>query len=598
MIATRTMTTLAIGLIALVSAAPAPLANAADLSKVLRVALPDITSLDPQQGTDLYSTRITSHIFEGLYQYDYLSTPARIVPNTAAAMPEVSDDGRTWTIRLLQGIRFADDASFRGKPRELVADDYAYSLKRWLDPNLKGGGDPQLTDLLVGARAVVDAARKPGAKFDYDARIEGLRAVDRRTLQLKLSQPDYTLLERLASLPSFAVAREAIEAAGADVMTRPVGTGPYRLSEWKRGSRVVLEANPYYRTITFPDSADPSNRALVQSMKSTKLPAIGRIEVSIIEEQLPELLAFDRGDLDYIALAGQTVERALTDGQLRPEYAARGIQHMRYVVPALIYTYFNMEDPVVGGFAAERVALRRAIGMGFNTPDFIRVLYAGQGMPANQLLPPGVVGHDAALDGKSSYDPAGARALLDRFGYKDRGGDGFRETPDGKPLALTQNSMPDSWSREADTLWIKSMQSIGIRMQINTAPFADLLKQSLAGQLQMFNLGIRSLDSSGYQILQTLWGKSPPDTNRARFKLADYDRAYEAFVRTAPGAERNAMVRRMSDLVQAYAPLAYQVYPIGNFVLQPWVKGFYQSPFGFSWKYLDIDNAKRTVASK
>ena len=589
---------LALAALTLAWAVVAPIALAADAAKVLRIALPDITSLDPQQGTDLYSTRITTHIFEGLYQYDYLSTPAKIIPDTAAAMPEITDNGRTWSVRLQKGIRFADDAAFRGKPRELVADDYVYSLKRWLDPNLKGGGDPQLTDLLVGARPVIDAARKPGATFDYDAPIDGLRSIDRHTLQLKLTAPDYTLLERLASLPSFAVAREAVEAAGADVMTRPVGTGPYRLTEWKRGSRIVLEANPHYRMLTFPDSADPANRALVQRMKGVKLPAIGRIEVSIIEERLPELLAFERGELDYVALGGQTTDRVLADGKVRPEFAARGIQHVRYVVPALIYTYFNMEDPVVGGYTPERIALRRAIGMGFNTPGFIRVLYAGQAIPANQLLPPGVTGHDPALATKSSYDPAGARALLDRFGYKDRNGDGLREMPHGKPLVLTQNSLPDSWSREADTLWLKSMEAIGLKMQINTAPFADLLKQSLAGQLQMFNLGIRSLDSSGYQILQTLWGKSPPDTNRARFKLAEYDNAYEAFVRTAPGPERNALVRRMSELVQAYAPMTFQVYSVGNTVLQPWVKGYYPSAFGFSWKYLDIDNTQRNVAGK
>ena len=589
---------LALTALALAWAVATPPAAGSDASKVLRVALSDITSLDPQQGTDLYSTRIASQIFEGLYEYDYLSTPAKIVPNTAADMPEISSDGRTWTIRLKHGIRFADDASFHGKPRELVASDYVYSLERWLDPNLKGGGEPQLTDLIVGARGVVDAARKPGAKFNHDAPIAGLQATDRYTLQLRLSAPDYTLLERLASLPSFAVAREAIEAAGDDVMTRPVGTGPYRLKEWKRGSRVVLEANPYYRTLAFPDSTDAANRALVQSMKGAKLPAIGRIEVSIIEELLPELFAFDRGDLDYIALGGQTFERVLDNGKLRPDYAARGIQHMRFVVPALVYTYFNMDDPVVGGYTPERVALRRAIGMGFNTPGFIRVLYAGQAIAANQLLPPGVTGHDPTLDKKTSYDPDAARALLDRFGYKDRDGDGFRETPDGKPLVLTQNSLPDSWSRENDTLWLKSMEAIGIRMQINTAPFADLLKQSLAGQLQMFNLGIRSLDSSGYQILQTLWGKAPPDTNRSRFKLAEYDRAYEAFVRTAPGPERNAQARRMSELVLAYAPMTFQVYQVGNVVLQPWVKGYYPSAFGFSWKYLDIDRSKHSIARK
>ena len=90
---------------------------------------------------------------------------------------------------------------FSGEPRELVAGDYVYALKRWLDPTLRGGGEPALTDLIVGARPVVDAASKPGAKFDYDRPIDGLRAVDRTRCQLRSTSVDYTLLERLAGLP-------------------------------------------------------------------------------------------------------------------------------------------------------------------------------------------------------------------------------------------------------------------------------------------------------------------------------------------------------------------------------------------------------------
>ena len=151
-------------------------AIAADPAKVLRVSSNDITSLDPQQGTDLSSTRIASHIFEGLYEFDYLASPAKVVPNTAEALPAIADGGRTWTIRLKKGIRFTDDAAFKGKPRELIAEDYVYSIKRRLDPNLRSGGDTALTDLIAGARGVVDAARKPGARFDYDKPIDGLRA--------------------------------------------------------------------------------------------------------------------------------------------------------------------------------------------------------------------------------------------------------------------------------------------------------------------------------------------------------------------------------------------------------------------------------------
>jgi ABC-type transport system substrate-binding protein len=151
-------------------------AAAADPAKVLRVAQGDIDSLDPEQWGDYFSSWVGVAIFEGLYEWDYLAAPARLAPNTAAALPTVSDDGRTWTIPLKRGIYFTDDLAFRGKRRELVAEDYVYAFKRFLDPNLRLGGSLALTEALAGARAAVDAARKPGARFDYDAPMEGLRA--------------------------------------------------------------------------------------------------------------------------------------------------------------------------------------------------------------------------------------------------------------------------------------------------------------------------------------------------------------------------------------------------------------------------------------
>ena len=573
-------------------AASALTAGAADPGKVLRVSLGDITSLDPQQGTDLRSTRIASHIFEGLYQFDYLANPARVIPNTAETMPQFDDGGRTWTIRLRKGIRFTDDPAFKG-PRELVAQDYVYAIKRRLDPNLRGGGDAALTDLFVGARSVVDPARKPGAKLDYDAPIEGLRAIDRYVLQFRLTKPDYTLLERLAVLDTFAVAREAIEAAGPDVMSKPVGTGPYRLVEWKRASKIVLEANPHYRTIAFPTSNDPAHAALIKSMSGRKLPAIGRVEVSIIEEPNPEFLSFEQGSLDLLAFGSETTRRVLDGGKLKPEFARRGVVHLRQPAPFLTFTYFNLDDPVVGGYSTAQVALRRAIAMGFDTGELIRVLYAGMALPANQLLPPGVSGHDTSMPSRSIYDPAAARTLLDRFGFVDRDGDGYRETPDGKPLTVSRGTLPESWYREVDLLWKKNMDAIGIRMLVQQQTFAELLNLSLAGKLPMFNLGYRALAPSGYEILSTLWGKASADSNRSRFKRPEYDEAYEKFVATPDGPERLAAVRRMNELVAAYVPMTLHTHGISNVIVQPWLMGYTISAFGASWKYLDLDNGKR-----
>jgi ABC-type transport system substrate-binding protein len=566
---------------------------AADLHKVLRVASPDVTSLDPQQGTDLYSTRIASAIFEAPYEFEYLSAGSKIIPNTAESLPVITDDGKTWTIRLRKGIHFADDHVFKGKPRELVAEDYAYSIKRSLDPNLRGGGDPALSDLIVGVRPVVDAARKAGGKFDYDTPIAGLRATDRYTLVIRLAHADYTLLERLAGLTMMAVAREAVEAAGSDVMRRPVGTGPYRLAEWRPASKVVLVANPNYRKVMFPENADAPQQELVRSMRGKTLPQIGRIEISIIEESQPEILAFTQGELDYVTLSGDDTRRMMENGKLRPDLERRGIRHLRFGSPSVTFTYFNMDDPTVGGYSTQQIALRRAIGMGFNVDEMIRVLFAGNALPANQLLPPGVSGHDSGLPPKSLYDPAGARALLDRFGFKDRNGDGYRETPDGKPLTVVRGTLPESWYREADTLWKKNMDAIGIRMQVTQQTFAELLNLSRAGKLPMFNLGYRSLEPSGYQILQTLWGQSPRDTNPAQFKQAGYDTAYEAFLRTPAGPARVALARKMSEISQAYMPMILHTFGVGNVLYYPWVQGYWPSPFGFSFKYLDIDGAMR-----
>src|SRR5438034_2254515 len=169
---------------------------AADPHKVLRVSSPDIETLDPQQYNDDPSFEIISTIFEGLYEWDYLATTPTLTPVTAAGPPQISADGLTWTIRVKPGIYFTDDPAFKGKPRELVATDFVYSIMRWLDPNLRRGGAPSSADLIVGARAVVDAARATG-KLDYDRPIEGLRALDRYTLQMKLTSANYPIAEAI-----------------------------------------------------------------------------------------------------------------------------------------------------------------------------------------------------------------------------------------------------------------------------------------------------------------------------------------------------------------------------------------------------------------
>jgi ABC-type transport system substrate-binding protein len=144
-----------------------------------------------------------------------------------------------------------------------------------------------------------------------------------------------------------------------------------------------------------------------------------------------------------------------------------------------------MRDPVIGGFAKDKIALRRAMSMAYNVEEQIKVVRKGQAMHMQMPIPPGVIGHDPNYRSIIQYDPDTANKLLDYFGYK-KGADGWRTLPDGKPLLIALSSQPSSASRELDELWHKSLQSIGIRMETKIAPLVDNIQAAKACKLQMW----------------------------------------------------------------------------------------------------------------
>jgi ABC-type transport system substrate-binding protein len=572
-------------------------APAAPIVKTLRVAFPIAESgFDPQATSDLYSDHVQRAIFDTLYGFDYLARPYRRVPRTAAAMPQIDDGGRTWTIRVRPGIYFADDPAFQGKKRELTAADYIYAWKRLIDPRIRSPFSWYLQGKIVGADAVVDAARGSG-KFDYDAPIEGLSAPDRYTIRLRLKEPDYILFGYLCSSPMAAVAREVVERYGDTNgwnMEHPVGTGPFMLKSWRRGQQIVLDANPNFRDERFPEPVDDADRARFAGVRGKKLPLVDRVEISILEESNPRLLAFESRALDYVNLPSELADHALdASNRLRSEDAARGVALARLTQPAMQYAYFNMQDPVVGGYTNDKVALRRALVLAFNTDELIRVVYQGQALRATQPIPPNVPGHDDALNVAPAYDPAAARALLDKFGYVDRNGDGWRDLPDGRPLALVMAWTPSTRDREIYEIWQKNLKAIGVRIEFVKQKFPDLLKMGKAGQLQFWRVGWINAYAEGDAFVQLLYGGNIGQTNYARFDLPAYDELYRRSRTLPDGTERNGLYRRMSELVAAYNPWALNVYPIENTLVQPWVRGYKKHAYWeHPWQYVGVDTAQ------
>ena len=573
-------------------------ADWADPAKVLRIAFPiDVSGLDPAGTQETYASIVENRILDALYRWDYLARPYKFVPSIATGMPEISADGRVWTIRIRQGIYFSDDPAFGGKKRELTAADFVYSWKRLVDPRVRSPN----SDLLEGKIVELDEAvakGKTSGRLDYDAEIKGLRAIDRYTLRIELVQPDYTFLQILDGAAFRAVAREVIEKyadASGRAMDHPVGTGQYRLKERQAGHRIVLEANPGYRDERFPPApanADAATKAVADSMKGKRLPQIGRIEISIVEETNPRLLMFNTGQIDLLDVPGDVAPKMIDGkGNLLPEFAAHGIRLERAIELGITFSYFNMEDPVVGGYTPEKIALRRAICAAYNLADEVRVIRNGEALPATQPIPPDVEGHVPGYKGLSPYDPATARALLDKFGYRDRNGDGLRELPDGKPLVIHYTSGVGAVYREFDNLWQRSMREVGIRMEFQIQTFTESFKAAHEGKLQFAGFGWSGDIADDF--MRQFYGPNAGSGNLSRFRNAEYDALFEKSRRTADTAERNKLYEAMTRIVSAQAPWCFNTYRISSTVVAPRIRGYRKNPHYFltPWEYLDIDTA-------
>ncbi len=578
-------------------------AHAADMNKTVRFAFRIAeTGFDPQLETDRYSAFILEAIFDSLLTYDYLARPTKLIPNSTIAMPEVADGGATYTFKLKPGIFFSDDPAFKGRKRELVAQDYAYSLLRFFDPQVRSPNLYFLEGKIIGADEARARALKSG-KFDYDAPVAGLEVLDRYTLRVRLKQPDYNFLYIMAMPTAGAVAREVAEYYKEDLRSHPVGSGPYVLKEWQRSSRIMLEANPHYREDYFEGAPedDPNDRQIAANLKGRRLPLAGRIEVAVIDEIQPRWLSFVNQEFDYLEVIPEDfINIAAPNGKLAPSLARQRIRLQREPQLEITLTaYYNMNDAVIGGYTPEKIALRRAMNLAYNGDEEIYVVRKGQAMRAQGPIAPGVAGYDANFRSiNEEYNPAKAKALLDLFGYLDRDGDGYREMPDGAKLLLEFASPSTAEYRDLDTVWQKSMDAIGIRIKFRKEKWPDLNKAGKLGQLQVGAFYAWGADfPDGDNFLQLLYGPNSGQSNYANFKLPEYDRLYEKTRRMPDSPERTALYQEMTKLFLIYAPWKLGVHRIHSHVNYPWLLNYKKHPILHQgWKYLDIDVAMQKKA--
>ena len=328
----------------------------------------DWRSFDPAIAFDQYASPFQTLLFRGLLDYDASGT--QLVPDQASDW-NISPDGKIYTFHLKPGAKFAHG-------REVEAEDYVFSLERVLDP--KTGSPGQSYFLGIAGAPEFVGLRKRGQA----AHVAGLRAPDPRTLVIELAKPDFTFRYVLAMPFAFVLPREVVRQHGADFQYHLIGSGPYRVTEWRRDVRWRFERNPHYSgTDGWVDA----------------------VEIMLGGNDWLGVMRVERGELDRVPADAVSALRFGRDPRLR--------SWLHKVSPVRTgYLFLNTE---VKPF--DDVRVRRAVSHAIDKQRLIKFA-GGQAIVANGVVPPSMPWSNPGLP-NYEYSPDKARALLREAGLPD-----------------------------------------------------------------------------------------------------------------------------------------------------------------------------------
>lgn len=558
--------------------------------QVYHGSLPDdIKTLDPANAYDTVSLDALPSIYETLYQYSYLSETYKIVPLLAADMPKYSADRLTVTIPIRQGIHFQDDASFKdsqGKGRELVAQDFVYAFKRLALPSLQSQGwwifDGKVVGITPFHDKLVKAAKADIPKI-FDEEIEGLKALDKYTLQIKLIKPYPQLLYILSMTFTAPVPQEAVKAyadENGNLTEHPVGTGPFVLKSWDRARKIVLDKNPNFHPDFYPTegSNDARQKGLLTDAGKT-LPFLDQISLDIIKEEQPRWLNFMKGNEDQMGIPKDNFNQAITNQvNLAPELAQKGIRLNIEPSVSFFYISFNMKDKLVGG----NKFLRQAMSAAINRDEWIDTFTNGRGRKMLTALPQGILDRPKNPKIKYDYNIQLAKELMKKAGY-----------PEGQGLPVINFDLrgADSLSRQLGEFFQKQFAAIGIKLNVILNTFPAYLEKAKQGNLQV-SYGGWSMDyPDAENVYQLLYGPNKaPGPNESNYDNPEMNKLYDQMAIMESSPQREVIVQKMDDILQEECPWALGYDATSYTVSQPWLENFRSNEIILNkYKYLKIN---------
>ncbi len=507
-------------------------------------------SLDPAHAGSIYAKFLVVNLYDTLYRYRYLARPYDITPNLATGLPEISEDGLIYTIRIKPGVMFSDDAAFvNGKGRELTAEDFVYSIMRHFDPATLSQGAWLWQDKIVG----LDEWKASGS--DYDQQVAGLRALDAHTIRIELIKPFPQLIHTFAEGFSGVVAREAVSKYGRELSNHPVGSGPFTLQRVD-SARAILVSNPNFRNDPFElddegyDSETQGHLGL-ESLQGRSPPFVDRVYVDFIAEDASRWNAFTSGDTHYIKVPASQFDRVLSNRnpvELNPELAGK-YQFESALESGFVYTNFNMDDERIGYHPDPQQnernhALRCAIIKGFDWQSRNEIFYYGIGRVFAGIIPPVTPEFDPASDTSSvERNLREAQRLLDQNNWNK---DNLPILEYGFTASVTERQMFEQFR----SFMLDIGYPRGKIRPLSFATFGDFYRAYSRNEVMLITSSWTMDYPDAENTMQLFFGPNKsPGSNSSNYNNPRFNQLYRLSAAMALSPERTEIYREMNQLV-------------------------------------------------
>ena len=551
-----------------------------------------IQTLDPADVGDTTSDGVCKEFYENLYTYHYLKRPHELIPQLAAAMPRISEDGLVYHIPIRQDVVFQDDVCFPdGKGRQLKAQDFVYAWKRIANVKVRSRNWWIFDGKIIGLddfRAYTKTVEKN--EVDYERPVEGLYAADDFTIVVKLTRPWPQLVFWLAHLPTAPMAKEAVDYYKEDIVKHPVGTGAFMLKQWHRGIYLEAVRNPTFRPDFYPsEGASGDAEAGLLADAGKQLPFIDRVFWRVVVEDQPRWLLLMRGDIDINAIPKDNFGQAVSMGrELTEEMKQRGMKLELFDEPSTFWLGMNMNDSILG----KNKPLRHAISYAIDREYYIDLLWNGRCHPAYGFIPVPMKAYDPLIKGTSLsvYDSEKARQYLDEA-----------EQIHGGPIPKLRLALGgvDNFYRQSGQFFKRNLSDIGLDVSIELYDWPTFLEKLRTGGLQMYFSGWMADYPDAENFLQVFYSKNAPWPNSSQYNDPEFDALYEKVSIMPDSPYRTELYRKAQQLVLDDMPCAFTYHRVGYIIHHGWLSnvkpdGYKADTIGFGHlKYYNVDMQKR-----